>query len=199
MNYFSPLTTDFILFWLVDLWLLRSCCSFQPLHFIHASFFVPWMWLSGQCSLPASSAALPQTPRSCKLVQGQPHWRKGKMARERESKGERPCASHHPYRHVVETLRGCKKRKYVFNISAPPSAHGHVTPAYASTAQAVSDMKWKPARPFLSLSNESENKSVLDELKTLSKSTLHLNQKHELCIKHASNLHGGLWWMVLRA
>lgn len=49
---------------------------------IHASAFVP-MWLSGLRSLPASSAALSQTPRSCELVQGQPDWRKGRW-RERE-------------------------------------------------------------------------------------------------------------------
>lgn len=68
----------------MDPTLLWSSCSFHPPQLHHASAFVPSMWLSGLRSLPASSAALPQTPRSYKLVQGQQHWRKGRgLKRER--------------------------------------------------------------------------------------------------------------------
>ncbi len=78
------------------------------------------------------------------------------MAREHECERERerPCASCHPFSHVVETQRGYKKGKVVFSIRTSPSAHSHVTPACAST---VSDIKNKPGRLLLFLGYESQN------------------------------------------
>ncbi|TNN29565.1 hypothetical protein EYF80_060283 [Liparis tanakae] len=49
---------------------------------------------------------LPQTPRSCKLVQGRPHWR-GKMARERERERERGREREQVAVHFLSTFRTC--------------------------------------------------------------------------------------------
>lgn len=106
-------------------------------------------------STPSDSKVLQSGARSTTLAEGN-------VARELEQ--ERPCAFLSPF--WSETIHGCKKRKRVFNIRTSPSARGHVTPAYAST---VSDMKSAPGRLLLSLAYESQNKSVLNEVKTLSK------------------------------
>lgn len=152
------------------------------------------MWLSGRRSLPA----LPETPRSCKLVQGQPHWRKGRWwerGEKREGEKERATVCFlSPFRTSGRNIKWLQEEEVcVSNMSPSPSAYGHVTVAYASTAQTVSGMKSKPAR--LSLGYESQNKSVHDVSETLLKYTPHLNGKRQLRIT-VNDLHGGLWWMA---
>lgn len=124
------------------------------------------------------------------------HTEEGKMARESERAHGTVCFLS-PFRTRGSNISWLQEEEVcVFNISASPSAHGHVLTAYALTAQTVSDMKSKPAHLLLSIGYESRNKSVLKESKTLLKYTLHLHRKHKLCIT-ASDSHGELWWMVM--
>lgn len=147
------------------------------------------MWLSGPRSLPASSAALPQTPRSCKLVQGQPHWREGKMARDREKERERMLPITH-LGHVAEARRrGSVCFQYHHQLTV--MWHQHMPQPTAQTVAFRHETASLP-RLLLSLGHESQNKSVLDESKAPPKYTT-----RKLCIT-ATDLHGGLWWMALR-
>lgn len=131
------------------------------------------MWLSGLHSLPASSAALPRTPRSCELVQGQSHWWKERW---RKSASERSRVL--PITllgHVAETLHGCKKRKFVFDITI--SSWSCDTSICLN--RTASDMKSMPVHILLSLGYESQNKSVLNAVQT----NLHLCRKAQIMLK----------------
>lgn len=184
MIYSTTQTTEFILFLSSGL-LWSSYTSPTP------SIPLP---LSPHCDCLAS-ALFQHPPQHSLRLQGLASWCKvnhtgGREDGERER--ERARSTYHPLGHMVETQHGWEKRKCVNNISTSPSAHSHVTPAYASTAQTISDMKTKLAPLLLSLACDSQNKSAVNESKTLLKSALHFQLKCKLCIKPASDLRGGL-------
>lgn len=83
-----------------------------------------------------------QSPRSCKLVQGQSQHKKGMAS---DSKPGRPHASYWPLEHVVEIMPGCKKKS---SISTHGQQLDHVTPTNALTAYVLSDMKTKSVQLF---------------------------------------------------
>lgn len=150
---------------------------------IHASAFVPSMWLSGVHSLPASSAALPpQTPKVLQAGARSTTLEKGKMA-----KRATVCFLSSFKDTWQKQYVAAKKRKCVFfNISSRSCD--------TSICLNGANDFWHS----LSLGNEPLNKSVLDESKTLLKLNSSPPLKTANCAELPPILHGGLWWMMLR-